>query len=128
VSTLTIAVDSAKNVFEIAVANHAGTIVDRKRLSRAQFARVCALQPKCRVVMEACASAHFLARCLRRRGFEAAMLPPAYVRPYRRRGKTDRTDCEAILEAIAVLAFTRSASRVTTSKRLWRCTGSAPNG
>jgi transposase len=27
------------------------------------------------------------------------LLPPAYVQPYRRRSKTDRADCEAILEA-----------------------------
>jgi hypothetical protein len=37
VSTVTIAVDLAKNVFEIAVAGRAGTIKERKRLSRPQF-------------------------------------------------------------------------------------------
>jgi hypothetical protein len=36
-STVTIAVDLAKNVFEIAVAGRAGTIRERKRLSRPQF-------------------------------------------------------------------------------------------
>jgi hypothetical protein len=36
-STVTIAVDLAKNVFEIAVAGRAGTIKERKRLSRPQF-------------------------------------------------------------------------------------------
>ena len=38
-STLTIAVDLAKNVFELAVAKHSGTIIERKRLSRSQFER-----------------------------------------------------------------------------------------
>jgi transposase len=33
------------------------------------------------------------------RGFDVMLLPPRYVRPYRRRAKTDRTDCEASLEA-----------------------------
>ena len=98
-STVTIAVDLAKNVFEIAVAGRAGTIRERKRLSRPQFEQFWSTRAPCRVVMEACASAHFWARYLLARGFEVKLLPPHYVRPYRRRNKTDRTDCEAILEA-----------------------------
>jgi transposase len=51
------------------------------------------------VVMEACSSSHFWGRFLLARGFEVTLLPPHYVKPYRRRNKTDRADCEAILEA-----------------------------
>jgi transposase len=98
-STVTIAVDLAKNVFEIAVAGRAGTIRQRKRLSRPQFEQFWGQQSPCRVVMEACSSAHFWARYLIGHGFEVVLLPPHYVRPYRRRNKTDRADCEAILEA-----------------------------
>jgi transposase len=97
--TVTIAVDLAKNVFEIAVAGHAGTVTERKRLSRAQFERFWAKREPCRVVMEACSSSHFWGRFLSARGFDVALLPPHYVKPYRRRNKTDRADCEAILEA-----------------------------
>lgn len=50
--------------------------------------------------MEACATSHFWARRLIGRGFEVILLPPHYVRPYVRRNKTDRTDCEALLEAL----------------------------
>jgi transposase len=98
-ATVTIAVDLAKNVFEIAIAGRAGTIQHRKRMSRPQFESFWSTQLPCRVVLEACASAHFWARFLRDRGFSPVLLPPAYVRPYRRRSKTDRADCEAILEA-----------------------------
>ena len=49
--------------------------------------------------MEACASAHYWARYLLARGYDVVLLPPQYVQPYRRRNKTDRADCEAILEA-----------------------------
>jgi transposase len=98
-STVTIAVDLAKNVFELAVAGRAGTIRERKRLSRPQFEQFWSKRAPCRVVMEACASSHFWARFLISRGFEVTLLPPHYVRPYRRRNKTDRSDCEAILEA-----------------------------
>jgi transposase len=98
-STVTIAVDLAKNVFEIAVAGRAGTIKERKRLSRPQFEQFWGTRAPCRVVTEACATSHFWARYLMARGFEVTLLPPHYVKPYRRRSKTDRADCEAILEA-----------------------------
>lgn len=49
--------------------------------------------------MEACSSSHFSARNLIAHNFEVVLLPPHYVKPYRRRNKTDRADCEAILEA-----------------------------
>jgi transposase len=97
--TVTIAVDLAKNVFEIAVAGRAGTIQVRKRLSRGQFERFWHMRKRCRVVMEACSGAHFWARQLTARGFDVTLLPPHYVALYRRRNKTDRADCEAILEA-----------------------------
>lgn len=38
-SNVTIAVDLAKNVFEVAVSNAVGRITERKRLSRPQFER-----------------------------------------------------------------------------------------
>lgn len=98
-STVTIAVDLAKNVFELAIAGRAGTIRQRKRLSRSQFEQFWGTQAPCRVVMEACAGSHFWARHLSARGFAVTLLPPHYVKPYRRRNKTDRTDCEALLEA-----------------------------
>ena len=97
--TVTSAVDLAKNVFEIAVAGRAGTVRERKRLSRPQFEQFWGTRPPCRVIMEACSSSHFWARYLSARGFQVILLPPHYVRPYRRRNKTDRADCEAILEA-----------------------------
>jgi transposase len=98
-SNAIIAVDLAKNVFEIAVAGKAGSIQERKRLTRAQFERFWSTRVPCVVVMEACSTAHFWARFLIARGFEPRLIPPHYVTPYRRRNKTDRTDCEALLEA-----------------------------
>lgn len=96
---LTIAVDLAKDVYEIAGSAVPGRIQERRRMSRTQFEHFWSKREPCRVVMEACASAHFWARRLIGQGFEVVLLPPHYVAPYRRRNKTDRTDCEAILEA-----------------------------
>ncbi len=99
-TSVTIAVDLAKSIFEIAIANEKNRILERQRFTRAQFLRFWRDRPVCAVVMEACASAHFWARALLALGFAVILLPPHYVRPYRRRGKTDRTDCEALLEAL----------------------------
>jgi transposase len=80
-STVTIAVDLAKNVFEIAVSNCAGTIKERKRLSRPQFEQFWGTRASCRVVMEACSTSHLWGRYLLARGFgvgfAAAVLRPA---------------------------------------------------
>jgi transposase len=53
----TVAVDLAKNVFELAVADVEWRIVERHRLNRAHFARFFVQRPPCQVVMEACGSA-----------------------------------------------------------------------
>lgn len=99
-SSVTIAVDVAKQVFELAVSPSPGRISERLRLSRSQFERFWVDRLPCRVVLEACATSHFWGRRLRSLGFEVVLLPPHYVRPYVRRNKTDRTDCEALLEAL----------------------------
>jgi transposase len=99
-SSNTIAVDLAKNVFELAVANPGGHILERRRLTRTQFERFWPLRERGRVIMEACGMAHFWARRLRALGFEVVLLPPHTVRPYVPRNKTDRRDCEAMLEAV----------------------------
>jgi transposase len=49
--------------------------------------------------MEACGEAHFWARELGRLGHEVRLMPPSYVRPYAKRGKTDAAGAEAIREA-----------------------------
>ena len=62
----TVAVDLAKDVFEVALANRAGRVVERKRLTRAQFERfIERLTPGTDVVMEACGTAHYWGACVR---------------------------------------------------------------
>jgi transposase len=50
--------------------------------------------------MEACGTAHYWGRVAQQHGHHVTLIPPAYVRPYVRRNKTDRADAEAILEAV----------------------------
>jgi transposase len=95
----TVAVDLAKNVFEIAVADAAWRVVERARLTRSQFLRWFDNRVLEVVVMEACGSAHHWARWLAARGIEVRLLPARYVRPYVKRNKTDAADAAALLEA-----------------------------
>jgi transposase len=95
----TVAIDLAKDVFELAYADDDHRIVARKRLSRRAFARALDDQGPLRVVMEACGSAHYWARRFVSQGHTLRLLPARDVRPYVRRNKTDRTDAAGLLEA-----------------------------
>ena len=92
----TVAVDLAKSVFELAIANTRWRVWSRQRLNRARFARFLAQTPPTHVVMEACGTAHYWGRVAQQHGHRVTLVPPAYVRPYVRRNKTDRADAEAI--------------------------------
>jgi transposase len=96
----TVAVDLAKTVFELAIANAQWRISGRQRLTRTQFARFLATTSATHVVMEACGTAHYWGRVAQQHGHRVTLIPPTYVRPYVRRNKTDRADAEAILEAV----------------------------
>lgn len=96
----TIAVDLAKDVFEIAAADRTSRIVQRLRLSRRRFERYLeTLSPGTEVVMEACGTAHFWGRRCRALQLVPTLLPVQYVRAYVHRNKSDRADVAAILEA-----------------------------
>lgn len=97
---MTVAIDLAKDVFQIAVSDRRGRVSARRRLSRRQFAAfVETLAPGTTVVMETCGTAHYWGRRCHARGAEVRLLPAQYVRPYVRRDKTDRADTDALLEA-----------------------------
>jgi transposase len=57
------------------------------------------VEPCCIVGMEACLSAHFVSRTLRKLGFEPRIIPSKYTRPFVKGQKNDYNDAEAIAEA-----------------------------
>jgi transposase len=50
--------------------------------------------------MEACASAHHWGQALIELGYEVRLIPPAHVKPYVRRNKSDQVDAAPIYEAM----------------------------
>jgi transposase len=95
----TIAVDIAKEVFQIAVSIHPGMVAESHRFRRDAFLEFFVNRPVSTVVMEACGTAHYWARRIQALGHEVVLLPPHLVRPYVQRTKNDRADAKAIPEA-----------------------------
>mgnify|MGYP000846298803 FL=1 len=108
---VTVGLDLAKNVFQVHAITADGAVLIRRKLRRAEVIRFFAELPPCLVGMEACAAAHHWARELMAIGHEVRLMPPAYVKPYVKRGKTDAADAEAICEAV-----TRPTMRFVAAK------------
>src|SRR6478736_2436332 len=96
----TIGLDLAKSVFQVHAINDAGEVIVRKTLRRSQVLSFFAKLPPCLVGMEACGTSHHWAREILKLGHEVRLMPPAYVKPYVKRGKTDAADAEAVCEAV----------------------------
>lgn len=94
-----VAVDLAKSVFQLAVADGNWKVVESHRLTRMQFERWFGNRQVDLVIMEACGSAHHWGRWLTGLGIEVRLLPAAYIRAYVKRNKTDVADACALLEA-----------------------------
>ena len=94
------ALDLAKNVFQVHAVNGASEVVVKKTLRRMQMRRFFEQLDPCLVGIEACGTSHYWAREITRLGHEVRLMPPAYVKPYVKRGKTDASDAEAICEAV----------------------------
>ena len=97
----TIGLDIAKKVFQVHAVDAAGTVVVRKTLRRSQLLAWFAQLAPCLVGLEACATAHYWARELRRLGHDVRLIPPQYVKGYVRRNKNDAADAAAICEAVS---------------------------
>lgn len=96
----TIGLDLAKNVFQVHGVSPTGEVVVRKALRRSQVLPFFEKLPPCLVGTEACGTSHHWARELTKLGHEVRLMPPAYVKPYVKRGKNDAADAEAICEAV----------------------------
>ena len=97
---ITIGLDTAKSVFQIHGVDADGTVVIRKRVSRAKVLEFFAAVPRSLVGIEACPSAHYWSRKLEVLGHTVRLMPPSYVKAYLKRSKIDANDAAAICEAV----------------------------
>ncbi len=96
-----VGLDLAKQIFQVHAITSEGAVVVRRQLRRSQVLTFFSKLPSCLVGMEACGGAHFWAREIARLGHQVRLMPPNYVKPYVKRGKTDAGDAEAICEAVS---------------------------
>jgi transposase len=93
-----LAIDLGKRSFHLYGIDTDGVIFSQK-VSRSKLAEVVAnLAPKV-IAMEACASAHYWARCWLAAGREVRLINPRFVKPFVKGSKNDAADAEAIFEA-----------------------------
>ena len=95
-----IGLDLAKNIFELYGVDASEQGVLRKTVRRNKLLSTFAQLPPCVVGLEACGSAHYWARELRKLGHAPRLMAPQFVAPYRKNDKNDRNDAEAICEAV----------------------------
>src|SRR5712691_8073022 len=96
----TIGLDIAKNVFQVHGIDAAEKVVVRKQLRRGQVMKFFEALSRCLIGMEACATAHYWARELRKLGHQVRLMPAKDVKAYVKRNKNDAADAEAICEAV----------------------------
>lgn len=95
-----IGLDIAKSVFQVHGVDVHGKAVLRKTLGRAEMLGFFAKLKPCLVGIEACGGAHYWARELIKLGHDARLMAAQFVTPYRKSGKNDANDAEAICEAV----------------------------
>src|SRR4051794_22987800 len=117
----TIGLDLAKHVFQVHAVDANEAVVEKRRLRRGQVLGYFAKLAPCRVGLEACATAHFWARELRRLGHEVRLIPPQYVKAYLKRGKNDAADAAAIWKRRRGRPCASCRSRPRSSRRCWLC-------
>jgi transposase len=92
----TIAIDTAKSVFQLHWIDPDSGEVCRRKFNRARLMEFMAQRQPSRVVMEACAGAHHLARAFTAMGHQVELLPAGQVRGFVRGNKDDAADARGL--------------------------------
>lgn len=95
-----VGLDIAKNVFVLHAVNAQDKTVKRQTLSRSKVLAFFAQLEPCVVGIESCASSQYWAREISQFGHTVKLMNPKFIVPYRKSGKNDANDAEAICEAV----------------------------
>jgi len=96
---MSVGIGLGKDTFHVLGFDPNGNRVMRRQITGLTLVATFEELPLCIVGMEACLSAHFVSRTLRKMGFEPRIIPALYVKPFNKGQKTDYNDAEAIAEA-----------------------------
>jgi transposase len=94
-----LAIDLAKNVFQLHGTDAHRKTVIQKRLSRDKLLQFVVNINPCNIYMEGCGSANYWGREFKKFGHQVKLINPKYVKPYVKRNKTDKNDSMAIASA-----------------------------
>jgi len=94
-----IAIDLAKNVFQVCTINPNNRVQMNKSFNRKTLSEFMIQQASTTVAMEACYSSHYWARLFESYGHQVKLLPAQHVKPFVRGNKNDHNDALAIAEA-----------------------------
>ena len=120
----TIGIDIAKDVFQVHGVDANDKVVFNKPLRRSQILPFFDKLAPCLIGMEACASAHYWARELKKIGHDVRLMPAKDVKAYVKRNKNDTADAAACCEAVrrptvrTVPVKTRRPARTSSARRL----------
>lgn len=95
-----VGLDIAKLVFQLHGVDEQGKARVSKKLARAKVLEFFVQLPPCIIGIEACGGAHYWGRELTKLGHTVKLMAAQFVVPYRKRGKNDANDAEAICEAV----------------------------
>src|SRR6202171_6837231 len=95
----TVGLDLAKQVMAVHGVGAEGRMLLRKVLRRNQLLSWSANLSPCVMAMEACGGAHYWARQLTRQGHTVRIIAAEFVQAFRKSGKNDANDAEAICTA-----------------------------
>ena len=96
----TVGLDLAKQVISVHAVDARGMLVMRKVLRRDALLTWSAALSPCVMAMEACGGTHHWSRELTRQGHTVRIIAAEFVKPFRKSGKNDANDAEAICTAV----------------------------
>ncbi len=94
-----IAIDLAKNVYQVCGVNREGKELFNRKLRRSKLGAFIAQHPDVPIAMEACSGSNYWGRHFQQQGHKVILIPPIHVKPFVQGNKNDRNDAFAISEA-----------------------------
>lgn len=94
-----LAIDLAKDFFQLYGIDELNHLKLDKKVGRLRFAKLIKSLPSTQIYMEACGGAHYWAKLFQTYDHKVKLIAPHHVKPYVGHQKNDRNDAKAILEA-----------------------------